>query len=252
MGRHSRRKIKRADPGLADLPIDREENLVGPSRARDILSGIGWLSRQPAAFQDEVFKHSVPVQYAVGEVVYRLGDKPGGIYGIVSGALIASMAPLGAVPHILHVMTPGSWIGEGPYFARDARRIDLRAALDTRAVYLPLDAMDHMTARDPLVLRNFVQILIINIDIVMRASYDLQDPDEHRRIARALRRIMTLENTPIPLAQSALGMLANASRKTVNAALQRFEKAGWVKCGYRAITITNMKRLTQYAESDAE
>jgi CRP-like cAMP-binding protein len=125
----------------------------------------------------------------------------------------------------------------------------LRAALDTNAVYLPLEAMDQMAARDPLALRYFVQVMIINLDIVMRASYDLQDPDENRRIARALRRVMTLENTPIPLAQAALGILANTSRKTVNAALQRFEKSGWVKRGYRSITITNMKRLTQYAES---
>lgn len=251
MGRHARTE-KQADPVYPYLPIDREEDLVGPSRARDVLSSIGWLSRQPAAFQDEIFKRSVPVHYGAGDIVYRLGDKPGGIFGIVSGALIASMAPPRAVPHILHVLTPGQWIGEGPYLVRDARRIELRAALDTKAVYLPLEAMDHMTARDPLVLRNFVQILMINVDVVMRTSYDLQDPDEHRRIARALRRIMTLENTPIPLAQAALGMLANASRKTVNAALQRFEKSGWVKRGYRSITITNMKRLTQYAESDAE
>jgi CRP-like cAMP-binding protein len=86
----------------------------------------------------------------------------------------------------------------------------------------------------------------------MRAFYDLQDPDEHRRIARALRRIMALENTPIPLSQAAIGILSNTSRKTVNAALQRFEKSAWVKRGYRSITITNMKRMTQYAESDAE
>jgi CRP-like cAMP-binding protein len=242
---------------LPDEPIDaglpaREEDLVGPSRARDILSSVGWLSRQSEPFQDEVFRHAVPVQFVAGDVIYRLGDKPGGIYGFVSGAVIASMAPGRSIPHILHVLTPGGWTGEASFLSREPRRIELKAALDTKAVYLPLDAMDHMTARDPRVLRNFVQILIINLDTVMRASYDLQDPDEHRRIARALRRVMTLENTPIPLAQAALGILANASRKTVNAALQRFEKSGWVKRGYRSITITNMKRLTRFAESAPE
>jgi CRP-like cAMP-binding protein len=245
---------------VADLPdVSRdaglpawEDDLVGPSRARDILSSLGWLSRQPQPFQEEVFRHAVPVQFAAGDVIYRLDDKPGGIYGFVSGAAIASMAPGRSIPHILHVLTPGGWTGEGSYLSREPRRIELRAALDTRAVYLPLDAMEHMTARDPLVMRNFVQILLINLDIVMRASYDLQDPDEHRRIARALRRVMALENTPIPLAQAALGMLSNASRKTVNAALQRFEKSGWVKRGYRSITITHMKRLTRFAESAPE
>lgn len=223
--------------------------MVGPSRARDVLSSIGWLSRQPEPFQDEVFRRSVPVRCAAGDVIYRQGDRLVGIYGFVSGAVVASMAPGRSIPHILRVLTPGGWTGEASFLSREPRRIELRAALDTRAVYLPLDAMEHMTARDPRVLRNFVQILMINLDVVLRASYDLQDPDEHRRIARALRRVMALENTPIPLAQAAIGILANASRKTVNAAPQRFDKSGWVKRGYRSITITNMKRLAHFAES---
>jgi len=229
-----------------------EVDLVGPSRARDILSSLGWLSRQPEAFQEEVFRRSVPVRYAAGDIIYRLGDPLGGIYGCVSGAVIASVAPARAVPNIVHVLTPGGWTGEGSFLSRQPRRLELRAALDTQAVYLPLEAMDDMTARDPQSIRNFVQIMMINLDIVLLAIHDLQDPDEHRRIARALRRVMALENTPIPLAQAALGILANASRKTVNAALQRFEKSGWVKRGYRSITIRNMKGLTRYAESSAD
>jgi CRP-like cAMP-binding protein len=248
MARNTKSAIS-ATPPWARLPVDREEDLVGPSRARDILSSVGWLSRQPEAFQDEVFRRAVPVRYAAGDVIYRLGDPLGGIYGVVSGAVTASIAPGRSVPHILHVLTSGGWTGEGPFLSREPRRLELRAALDTQAVYLPLEAMDHMAARDPQVIRNFVQILILNLDIVLRASYDLQDSDEHRRIARALRRIMPLENTPIPLAQAALGILSNTSRKTVNAALKRFEKSGWLKRGYRSITITNMKRLTRFAEA---
>ncbi len=116
----------------AVLSVDGEEDLVGPSRARDVLSSIGWLSRQPEAFQEEVFRRSVPVRYAAGDVIYRLGDPLGGIYGVVSGAVIASMAPPRAVPHIIHVLTPGGWTGEGPFLSREPRRIELRAALDTQ------------------------------------------------------------------------------------------------------------------------
>jgi len=226
--------------------------LVGPSRTRDILSSAGWLARQPEEFQEEVFRRAVPVKYAAGDVIYRLGDPVGGVYGVVNGAMVVSVAPPRAVPQILHLLTPGAWIGEGSFLSREPRRVGLQAALDTSAVYLPLDCMDQMAGRDPMAVRRFAQILVMNLDIVMQAFYDLQDPNEHRRIARALRRIMTLENTPIPLAQSVLGILANASRKTVNAALQRFEKSGWVKHGYRSITITNLKRLTQYAEGTSD
>jgi CRP/FNR family transcriptional regulator, cyclic AMP receptor protein len=251
MGRHAH-DLAQFDPSCPGPPIDGEEDLVGPSRAREVLSSVGWLSRQPVPFQDEVFRRAVPARYAAGDIIYRLGDPLGGIYGVVSGAVIASVAPGRTVPHIVHMLAPGGWTGEGPFLSRQPRRLELRAALDTHLIHLPLEAMDHMAARDPQVIRNFVQILMVNLDIVLLAFHDLQDPDEHRRIARALRRLQSLENAPIPLSQAALGMLSNTSRKTVNAALSRFEKSGWVKRGYRSVTITDMKRLVKFAESAPE
>ena len=228
------------------------DDVVGPSRARDILSSIGWLSLQPGEFQAEVFRRAVPVKFAAGDIIYRLGDPLGGIYGIVSGAVVVSAAPRNAIPHPLHMLTPGGWIGEACFLSREPRRVGLQAAIDTSAIYLPIDCMDQMAGCDPMATRRFTQILLMNLDIVLRAFYDLQDPDEHRRIARSLRRVAAMENTPVPLAQAALGMLANTSRKTVNAALQRFAKAGWAKTGYRSVTITNLKGLNRFAEGEID
>ena len=228
------------------------EELVGPSRARDILSNIGWLSRQPEEFQAEIFKRAVPVKYSASDVIYRLGDPLGGVYGIVSGAVVVSVGPRDALPQLLHVLTPGAWIGEGCFLGREPRRVSLQAAIDTSAIYLPIDAMDQMSGRDPMATRRFTQILLMNLDIVVRAFYDSQEPDEHRRIARSLRRIAAMENTPIPLAQSALGILANTSRKTVNAAMQHFSEEGWVRTGYRSFTITDMKGLGRFVDSGAD
>ncbi len=226
--------------------------MVGPSRARDILSSIGWLSLQPEEFQDEVFRRALPVKYRAGEIIYRLGDPLGGIYGFVSGAAAVSVAPPNSVPHLLHVMTPGTWTGEGCFLSRQPRRVELQAAIDTAAVYLPLDQMDQMAGRDPMATRRFTQIMMINLDLILKAFYDLQDPDEHRRIARALCRVASLENTPIPLAQAALGMLSNASRKTVNAALKRFAESGWVRSAYRSITVTDVSGLRRFAEGGGD
>jgi CRP-like cAMP-binding protein len=228
------------------------DEVVGPSRARDILSTIGWLSLQPEEFQAEVFRRSVTVKFSAGDVIYRLGGPLGGIYGIVSGAVVVSAAPRNAMPHPLHMLSTGAWIGEGCFLSREPRRVGLQAAIDTTAIYLPIDCMDQMAGCDPLATRRFTQILLMNLDIVIRAFHDLQEPDEHRRVARSLRRVAPMENTPIPIAQSALGMLANTSRKTVNAALQRFAKAGWAKTGYRSVTVTNLKGLDRFAEGEID
>ncbi len=222
--------------------------MIGPSRARDLLSSVGWLSRQPENFQADVFKRGVLVKTQRGEVIYRLGDAAGGIYGLASGAVTVSVAPPNATPQLLHVMLPGMWTGEGSYFSREPRRVTLQAAVESTCAYLPLDAMDQMTSRDPMAMRSFIQIMVTNFDIVLRAFYELQEPDEHRRIAYALRRMASVENMPIPLAQAALGVLSNASRKTVNATLQQFSEAGWVKTAYRSVTVTNLAALGQFAE----
>ena len=226
--------------------------MIGPSKARDVLSRVGWLARQPQAFRADVFQRASLVQYAAGEVVYLIGDPLGGVYGVVSGAVVVMLAPPKATPQPMHVITAGGWIGEGPFLSREPRRAGLRAAMETQALYLPLDAMDQMASQDLTVIRRFTQILLINVDVLVRAFYDLQDPDEYRRIARSLRRVVASEGVPIPLTQNSLGTMSNASRKTVNAALQRFEKAGWVKSGYRAITITDLEALREYAEGTSD
>lgn len=227
------------------------EALIASSRFRDALSASGWLSRQPADFRAEIFQRAVPKHFAAGEVIYCLGDPLGGVYGIVSGAAIVLAAPPAATPQLLHLITPGGWIGEGPFLGREPRRVGLRAVLDTEAIYLPLDCMDEMAQRDPSATRRFTQILLMNVDILVRAFYDLQNANEQQRIALALRRVAGIENVAIPLSQSALGILANASRKTVNATLRRFARQGWVKTGYRSITVTDLRSLRAYAESPA-
>jgi CRP-like cAMP-binding protein len=91
-------------------------------------------------------------------------------------------------------------------------------------------------------------ILLINLDILVHAFYDLHKPDPFRRVAAALRRISRVDGMQIPLSQTELGLISNTSRKQVNAALQRFEAHGWLKKGYRSITVTSLSDLSQFAD----
>lgn len=52
----------------------------------------------------------------------------------------------------------------------------------------------------------------------------------------------------IPLFQADLGLMANASRQQVNAAIQMFSEAGWVKHNYRSIIVLKPQALRQYSE----
>ncbi len=224
--------------------------MVNLAKAKSVLTSVGWLSEQPEAFQSEVLRRAVLVRFAPGDVIYRLGDPLGGVYALVAGAVTVTTAPPAATPRLLHVGMPGSWIGEGCFLIREPRRVGMKAAIETWMMHLPLDAMDQIASNDPLAVRRFTKILMNNLDILVRAFYDLQNPDHDRRVALALLRVASRQGNVVPLSQSELGVMSNALRKQVNAALRRFAAEGWVKKGYRSIAIQDVEALRRFAEGD--
>ena len=222
---------------------------ISKAEADRVVSETGWLSLQPADFRAEVLRRSIVQTYSAGEAIYHFGAPLGGIYGVVEGAISVDSSPGHTTPVLMHLGTPGLWTGEGCFFTRQPRRIELRAVMDTCMMHLPLEAMDQMAARDPNTVRYFAQILMINVDTLLRIVNDLQQRDASRRIASVLWRISP-GTIPVPLTQSEIGVMANASRKQVNATLQRFETLNWVETSYRSIAIKNVAKLRQYAAGE--
>ncbi len=220
--------------------------MVTLADAKEILSRTGWLSQQPEAFQAEIFRKASLVHFMPGDVLFRVGDPMGGVYGIVSGAVAVATSPSIATPRLFHVGVPGDWIGEGPFLVREPRRVGMQAAVETFAMHLPLDAMDRIAQEDPPAMRRFIKILMNNLDTLVRAFYDLHNPDEDFRVASALARITSERDRTVPLSQSDIGTISNTSRKRVNLALKRFESAGFLARGYRSIAITDRAGLLRF------
>lgn len=217
--------------------------------ARRVLTSRSWLGQQPEDFQAEVIRRGIPQTFGPGEVIYGLGEEGGGIYGLVSGSFAISIAVPGTVPRVVHFGTPGHWIGEGPFLTGTPRRVELRAALGCAVLNLPLDAMEMIAFRDPMAARRFGQIGMLNVDLAIRALRELLIPDTDRRIAAVLSRIASNEGASIPVTQSELGDMANATRKQAHATLGAFAARGWVRLGYRAIHVTDPTALSEFAEA---
>jgi CRP-like cAMP-binding protein len=220
--------------------------------AEETLRGNGWLSRQPVAFADEVLSQATLQHYAAGEIIYRFGDPLGGIYGLASGVFGIDAAPPDSTLRRVHLGVPGFWTGEGCFLTREPRRIELSAVVETTVLHLPLRKVDEMAERDPETIRRIAQSLMAGVDILIRIVHDLQRPEADRRIASVLHRAGWIDEQPIPLSQKELGAMANASRKQVNASLQKFAAFGWIATSYRAITVTNADALRRFALGEAD
>ncbi len=223
---------------------------ITKATAEQIMSEAGWLAHQPEAFRAEVLRRSTLMHFAPGDAIIHLGDPPGGIYGLVSGTVSLSLAPAGSTPRLILLGVPGYWTGEVCFLTRKPRRGDMRAVVATTMLHLPLDALDQMAARDPQVAHHVAQILVMSVEFLLRVIHDLQKPEADRRIASVLHRTTSIGKVAIPLTQSEIGVMANASRKQVNAALKRFSDAGWATNTYRSITIEDTGALRHFAEGD--
>ncbi|CAH1692733.1 transcriptional regulator, Crp/Fnr family [Hyphomicrobiales bacterium] len=223
---------------------------ISRAEAEQIMSGCGWLPLLPEAFRSEVLRRSTLMHFGPGESVFRLDDPAGGIYGLVTGTVSVSLAPAGATPRLILLGVPGHWTGEGCFLTRKPRRGELRAVVETTMLHLPLDAMDQMASRNPEVVHHVALMLMMSVEFLFRVIHDLQKPEADRRIASVLQRTTWIGEVPIPLTQNEVGIMANASRKQVNAAIRRFAEAGWVTNTYRSITITDPGALRRFAEED--
>ncbi|RKP47137.1 Crp/Fnr family transcriptional regulator [Pararobbsia silviterrae] len=223
---------------------------ITKAQADQIMSERGWLPVLPEAFRRDVLRQATLLHFAPNEAVFRSNDPIGGVYGLVAGTLSVSIAPAGATPRLILLGRPGYWTGEGCFLTRQPRRGELRAVVDTTMLQLPLNVLDQMAARDPEVVRYVSLMLMMNVELLFSVIHDLQKPEADRRIASALQRMTWIGEVPIPLTQSDIGIMTNASRKQVNAAIKRFSEAGWLTSTYRSIHVVDPAALRHFAEGD--
>ena len=228
----------------------RSDHVSGKRAAAGALLERGWLSRQPAAFQDEVIARGMAQVFAPGSPVYLFGGPPGGIYGLIRGVLNVSTAPSHAAPRFIQLGIVGAWAGEGPFLTGEPRRAEMVAIEECLMWHLPLEAMNQMAARDPEAIKRFAAITIGHFDVLTRVIDNLLIPQADRRIASVLNRTAWLVAPTVPISQADLGGMANASRKQVNAALARFAARGWVSHSYRAIRVLDAAALLRFAAGE--
>ncbi|WP_313458804.1 Crp/Fnr family transcriptional regulator [Stenotrophomonas sp.] len=217
------------------------------SRATDVVCRHGWLSQLPVSFQQQLLPHMRLHTYTAGQFIYRRGDPLGGIYGLVSGVVAVDIAPPGEECRLVQYGTPGSWTGEGCFLTRQPRRLDLRACGEVSVIHVPLAAMDELARGDAAVQGYIAQMLMSNVYVLMRIVHDLQIPQVDRRIASTMTRLQVAQSEALPITQTELGQLANASRRQVAAAFKRFIAQGWVEATYRSVRVTDAAALGRFA-----
>ncbi len=221
-------------------------------RARAIVAKQGWLPKTPRPFREALLSRCILQEMQPGDVICRVGDPPGGLYGLVEGSLGILVSRAEKAPSVIHFARPGTWFGEACAMTGEPRRVGLVAARATALMHVPLPRLLELMSKDPDGWRCLALITLEHADTAVAAGNDLMLRDPDQRMAAVLLRLTGCRASTPPgdlwplqaaITQDEIATLANMARNTAGAILKRFNAAGYVKLKYRVVEVKQPDRL---------
>lgn len=214
-----------------------------------LVQRVGWLSRMPAPFRSALLDVARVRQYETGEVLFAVGDQPGGLYGLESGCLGLESAQSDCPPQKTFLVHPGTWIGEGPVAGLDVRMIGAWATRPSTVVAIEIAAFRRVAAHTPTLWRHLALLSLENNGRAIGLAQDLMLRGSRERLAALLVRLAGLRDAhpPAPAVvdatQSEIAAMANLSRSVVSSLLLKMELEGAVRLRRAEVEIVDPERL---------
>lgn len=210
-----------------------------------------WLGELDAAQQERVRRDLVERELRAGAFVCRKGEAVEHWIGVLRGIVKVSNVSTAGKAVTLTGIAAGGWFGEGSLLKDEPRRYDVVALRDSRIAYLPRATFHWLLDTSIAFNRHLLGQLNERLgQFISTVEIDrLLGPDA--RVARCLAQLFNPllypgVGTRLEIAQSEIGFLTGLSRQTVNRALQRLERDGFVKLEYGALTVVSLDGLRHF------
>ena len=220
---------------------------------------VGWMAGLSDEVSNKLIEQGMLVRFEPGEYFYRPGDPPGGIYGIVSGAVRVEIATSETTSQLIGCFQAGAWTGQAPSLDGGGRTMGFAAIGNVNALHLPLAKVKTLAQEDQRIAEAIGSLSTWNLNLALRAVGELTIRKADRRIAT---RLLGIANYPfgirggegweIPLNQSEIAEVACCSRHNVNKVLGEFKRKGWVeKIGSRVV-LTQPEAIENFAGASVD
>ena len=217
-----------------------------------------WFARLPGDIQDELMLAGRQRQLAAGAMLFRAGDAPTGLHGLLGGELHVIGSASNGDDKLMAIHRAGDWTGFLACADGQPHPMSATAATDCSIFTVPPAAITRIFERDVATFR-----LLIDPELrVSRRNYRwLIEMTTRPTLQRIAERLVDLGRwshgeragpvSPIEhVSQEELAVATNVSRQTMNSALNELEARGLVKIGYGRIDIIDSRGLDALAVSD--
>lgn len=175
-----------------------------------------------------------------GDAVYRQGDPPDGLYGVLDGTVRLTSYSEQGTGHILLLARRGDWFGEVSTLDAGSRQQDAVSDGEVSLLHVPMSEVERVALAEPQLWRAIGRLGSLH----QRAALDFMKamgamPAEGRVLAllRALG-----DRRPggrLGVTHEEIAANVGLSRQTVTTVLQRLRRRGVIELGYRSVTLTS-------------
>ncbi len=217
------------------------------------LSANPWFGALAPEVRATMVARSELVRLRRGEMLFRQGDAPTGLYGLVRGTLKMSTLREDGKEAILVVIEAGIWFGEISLIDGQPRTHDATAVGEVEVLMLPRGAFDALMER-----ADFARAVAGLLAGRIRLLYGIvEDATLRSTRARVARRLLLLARgdasmsprmrARVPVSQEGLAMMLGITRQTLSKELRLLADGGVIELGYGYIEVVSaegLRRLT--------
>ncbi|MDR3508578.1 MAG: Crp/Fnr family transcriptional regulator [Caulobacteraceae bacterium] len=219
-------------------------------RATALLRQSPWLEGERASLIEPLIAHGRLIRLKAGQWAQSEGDDDTGLLVVVEGMVQLLCQAPGDREVLLGQAGPGVAIGQTIRFGGGPRLVTVVCAQDSLVLQVSDRALGRIAAEHPGIWEAVAALLYLQLrGLVQMVAVATALPPRQRLAARleALARASP-GGASLRLSQQALAEMIGLTRKTVNAYLGEFERAGLVRRAYGALTVLDAPGLRRIAE----
>lgn len=197
---------------------------------------------------EEQRKRFVIKTYKVGEVIYREGERPKGLYFLKSGILALTHISENGAESLLRVFTNCTFFGHRSLLAQQDYHATATALKDAEVVFIEEHLANEILSTNHELLLKLTRSLARDLKHVENRLRDMVGKRANQRVIETL--IFLKHQTPdFPWTRREIGEFCGVKTETVSRALSELESLGFIAREGRNIAITDEEKLIDHLHS---
>ena len=226
------------------------------SIAAQALQGVPFFANLHEDHAGELAGKLVPRRFGPNQVIFHLGDPGGLLYLISRGKVKISHTTSDGQEVVLAILGPGDFFGEMALLDDSPRSATAVALEPTETWTLHRGEFMSYLSDNPDFTLHVLKTLARHIRRLNTQLADIFFLDLPGRLARVLLNLAEQYGRKMPdgtlidlsLTQTDLAEMTGATRVSINKALGRFRRAGWIRVNGRRVTVLDRKALEELIE----